>query len=168
MEYYAPPEGSERVLHSRIRRCYIALAELQSAVEYLYNSTAHLNEDYTVDDVNRMYEMSREAARDFTDTADLSVFDDEHGVQRAQEQLLATPIIAEDICQSLDYVQYGAKSVIRNVEYQLDAGYFTQRDDIYQTLREKAISILGLTALIKDAIDEGFIIDARTYKETGR
>lgn len=168
MEYYAPPDGAERMLRSRIRRCYDALAELQPAVEYLYDRRTYLNESYVVDDVNKMREMYREAARGLTDVADLGVFDEEVGVQRAQERLLTSPSAADGITRSIESVHDAAKTVIRNIEYQLDASHLESTDDVYRYIREQAIAVLGLTVVVLDAIDSGFIIDARNYKLTGR
>lgn len=71
MEYYARPDGTKRMLKSRIRRCYTALADLQSAVKYLYTHRDHLNEHYAVEDAEHMYEMSHEAARGLTDWPNL-------------------------------------------------------------------------------------------------
>lgn len=164
MEYYASPEGAERMLRSRIRRCYVALAELQPAVEKLYNRRSRLNESYAVGDVIRMREMYRDAARSLADTADLEVFDEGVGIQRAQERLLASPDAANGICCSIESVHEGAKTALRNIEYQLDAGHLEPTDDVYQSIREKAIEILGLTDVILDAIDSGFITDASIHK----
>lgn len=168
MEYYTPPEGVERMLRSRIRRCYVALAELQPAVEKLYNRRSRLNESYAVDDVIRMREMYREAARSLTDTADPEVLGEEIGIKRAQERLLASPDAADGICRSIESMHDGAKAALRNIEYQLDAGHLEATGGVYQSIREKAIEILGLTDVILDAIDSGFITDASAYKETGR
>lgn len=168
MEYYTPPEGAERMLRSRIRRCYAALAELQPAVEKLYNSRSQLNESHVVDDVIRMRERYREAAHSLTDTANLEAFDEEVGIKRAQERLLASPDAADGICRLIKSVHDGAKTGLRNIEYQLDAGHLEPTDDVYQSIREKAIDILGLTDIILDAIDSGFITDTSDYKETSR
>ena len=168
MDYYAPPDGAERALRSRIRRCYMALVDLQSAVEYLFDSTSHLTEDYAVEDVKQMHEMYREAARSLTEVADLDRVDDELGLQRAQERLLTSPGAADGIYRSIEHVHDGTKSVIRNIEYQFDAGHFAPTDEMYQTIRESAISVLGLTTIIMDAIDDGFITDVAVYNETGR
>ena len=155
------------MLRSRIRRCYVALAELQYAVEYLYNHTAEMNEDYVVKSVEQMYKMYREAVCALTDATGPEVFDDEVGVQRAQERLLTTPGVADSICCSIEYVHDGAKSVIRNIEYQLDAGLLSPPSEAYQPIREKAIRALGLIVIILDAIDSGFVQDVRTYNEFG-
>lgn len=168
MDYYAPPDGSERALRSRIRRCYIALADLQPAVEYLFDNTDRLNEDYAVENVQKMYEMYRETARSLTEITDLDRVDNELGLQRAQERLLTSPGVADGICRSIEHIHDGAKSVIRNIEYQFDAGHFTPTDEMYQTIRESAILVLGLTTIIMDAIDDGFITDIAVYNETGR
>lgn len=167
MEYYSRPEGTERMLRSRIRRCYVALVELQQPVNYLHRNIGHLNEHDAIKDVNQMYEMYREAACAILDVNNFEVFDEELGVEQAQERLLTSPIGAENVCQKIEHIHSGAKLVIRNLEYQLDAGHFDPADDIYQTMREKTIMILGLTEVILDAIDSGFISDVRTYNEHG-
>lgn len=167
MEYYNPPAGTERMLRSRIRRCYTALAELQSTVEYLYNNTEFFNEHYVVEDAERMYEMYRQAARTLTGAGDLTALDEESGVQRAQELLLANPDTAMSISRSIEHVHDAAEGIIRNVEYQLDADHFDSSDKSYQAIRRQAISALGLTDIVLDAIDEGFIIDVNTYNEYG-
>jgi hypothetical protein len=167
MEYYARPEGTERMLRSRIRRCYVALVELEQPVNYLHSNIGHLNEHYAVEDVNQMHEMYREAACAILDVTNFEVFDNELGVERAQELLLTLPMTAENVCQKIEHIHSGAKVVIRNLEYQLDAGHFDPADDIYQTMREKTVMVLGLTEVILDAIDSGFIMDVRTYNEYG-
>lgn len=166
MEYYTSPEGAERMLRSRIRRCYVALAELQPAVEKLYNRRDQFNEHYAVDDVVRIREVYREAARILTGTADFE--GPSIGIKRTQERLLASPDTAGGIRESIELVQSGAKTALRNIEYQLDAGTVETTDDVYQSIRETAIEILGLTGVILDAIDSGFVIDANIYKEEGR
>lgn len=167
MEYYGSPEGAERALRSRIRRCYVALDELHSAVEYLSDSTAHLNEDYAVTAANRMPEMYPEAVRNLTGMPGLDSVVDDVSLQRVQDRLLLLPLTAEDVCRPIQYIHEDAEVILRNIEYQLDAGHFGPTDDVYRTIREKAITVLGLTDLILDALDSGFIIDARTYKEEG-
>jgi hypothetical protein len=109
MEYYALPEGTERSLRSRIRRCYVALVELQEPVDYLYSNADHLNEDYAVEDVNRMHEMYREAACAILDVTNFELFDDELGVERAQEFLLTLPIAAENVCEKIEILHSGVK-----------------------------------------------------------
>ena len=167
MEYYARPEGTERMLRSRIRRCYTALVELQQPVDYLHSNTDHLNEHYAIEDVNEMHEMYREAACAILDVTDFEVFDEELGVDRAQERLLTWPIAAENVCQKIEHIHSGAEVVIRNLEYQLDAGHFDPADDVYQNMREQTIMILGLTEVVLDAINSGFIRDVRSYNEYG-
>lgn len=168
MKYYTPPEGAERMLRSRIRRCYVALAELQQAVEKLYNRRSQLNGSYAVNDVVGMRERCREAAHSLTDTADLEEADEELGIKRAQKQLLASPSIVDGICRSIESVHDGAKTAIRNIEYQLDAGTAETTDDVYQSIRETVIEILGLADVILDAIDSGFVTDAKIYKQEDR
>lgn len=166
MEYYTPPQGAKRMLKSRIRRCHVALADLQPAVEKLYNRRSQFKEHYAVDDVVQMRGMYREATRSLTGTAD---FEGKNiSIKRSQERLLASPDTADGIRDSIESVQYGAKSALRRIEYQLDAGAVETTDDVYQTIRETAIEILGLTGVILDAIDSGFVTDANIYKEEGR
>ncbi|MGM0718325.1 MAG: hypothetical protein ACQET5_14410 [Halobacteriota archaeon] len=58
--------------------------------------------------------MYRDAARSLTDTADLEVFDEGTGIQRAQERLLAVPDAADGICRSIESVHEGAKNTAAN------------------------------------------------------
>lgn len=71
------------------------------------------------------------------------------------------------ISRSIEHVHDAAEGIIRNIEYQLDADHFDSSDNSYQTIRRQAISVLGLTDIILDAIDSGFITDVNTYRETG-
>lgn len=168
MDYYSRPDGSERALKSRIRRCYEALDELKPAVKSLTTRSTHLNEDYAIEAATQMKDIYEAAVKRLTGFPDLDMFDGNLGIQRAQSELLGSPGIAENICRCIEDLHDAAKVVIRNIEYQLDAGHVTPTDTIYQTIREQAMIVLARTDIVLDAIDSGFITDAAIYKETGR
>lgn len=155
------------MLRSRIRRCYTALIELQPAVEYLYNNTEFFNEHYVVEGAKQMYEMYRQAAHTLTDGDDITALDEERGVQRAQQRLLDSPEVATRISRSIERIHDAALGIIRNIEYQRDADHFDHSDELYQSIRRQAISLLGLTDIVLDAIDSGFITDVNSYSENG-
>ena len=167
MDYYTPPDGTERALKSRIRRCYDALDELKPAVKSLTTSSTHLNEDYAIEAATQMKDIYEGAVKRLTGFPDLDMFDGDLGIQRAQNKLLDSPGIADDICRSIEDLHDAANVVIRNLEYQLDAGHVAPTDTVYQTIREQAMMILALTGIVLDAIDSGFITDASIYNATG-
>lgn len=165
MEYYARPEGTERALRSRIRRCFQAIQELQSLVTSVNAHTDLLTDDYHdlhESDLSDPYQCAYLTLTGLTpDRIDAPVTYD-----RVERRLLAVPELAEKVSTEINRIHDTTEALIRNLHYQADAGLIDVEEEQVKSLRLDAIRILGLTDVILDAIDQGFITDASLYNET--
>ncbi|MHB9286457.1 hypothetical protein ACKVMT_05395 [Halobacteriales archaeon Cl-PHB] len=163
MDYYQQPEGTERMLHSRIRRGYVALAEMQGAIEDLEERLTDFCEEVAEKHLTRTSEVYRNAHYDMSGVVPDDTFHLNDAIQQAQERLMTDPLMAREARQNVESINEDISGVFRALEYKIDAGHIEPDNPQYQTIREQAIKILGLTDVVESAINPYFVQDVRSY-----
>lgn len=167
MNYYTRPEGTERMLRSRIRRCFVVLAELKQAVDIRIKVVDRLSEEVATEHLSNIAVMYREAYLALTGITDEECIDHDDGLEQAQERLLNAPESAEHVRHCVEEIYDAASGVIRDLAYRVDAVTIDPDNPLYQNIREQAIKILGTVDVISKAVDSGFIRDVRGYQLYG-
>ncbi len=140
---------------------------MKLSVKYLQTNLPIISEETAEENTSKILTLYEEVQSILTGLDDVDEFNPEFCLRESQERLLCVPEIAEQVCEKVDRIQAAVSGVIRDLAYEVDAGVVNTDSPQYQAIREHAIKILGLADIVIKAIDSGFIVDVRIFRQTG-